>query len=109
MLRMLNLKDQKANKNYLSICPLKQNKESLAVFKLDSVVLFFLLFVISVVSSQACQFNPHTSTRSRTFRKPHNMHTVACTSASPCDGTPQGMCMGCIPFPASHHIFCGST
>lgn len=44
MLRMLNLKDQKANKNYSSICPLKQNKESLAVFKLDSV-----LFIPSAV------------------------------------------------------------
>lgn len=31
----LNLKDQKANKKYPRICLLKQNKESLAVFKLD--------------------------------------------------------------------------
>lgn len=90
MLRMLNLKDQKANKNYLSICPLKQNKESLAVFRQDSVV--FILSAVCIfcsffssLSVQPAHFN------SRTSRKPQEMHTVACTSASPCGRAPQGM------------------
>lgn len=60
MLKMLNLKDRKVNKKYPSICPLKQNKESLAVFKLDSVVFILSAICCFCSFSSGLPVQPHT-------------------------------------------------
>lgn len=119
MLRMLNLKDQKANKNYPSICPLKQNKESPAVFKLDSVV--FILSVVCIfcnffsgLSVQPCASATGLLENHRVCVQLHAPLLLlaveqVCTGWVPAQTASPVGTGSAIPFPASHHVFCSST
>lgn len=77
--RMLNLKDQKVNKKYPSICLLKQNKESLAVFKLDWVAFILSAACIFYSSGLSGQLYP-----SATFVENHRVKTYVCNWMHPC-------------------------